>query len=80
LNNKTIDSALEAKKVLVSEMGGTLLTIAKDVKLQVQFNPTKVVTYRLIGYENRLLAAEDSEDDTKDAGELPGNPDGPGGP
>jgi Ca-activated chloride channel family protein len=65
-----IDSALEAKKVLVSEMGGTLLTIAKDVKLQIEFNPTKVAAYRLIGYENRLLAAEDFEDDTKDAGEL----------
>jgi len=65
-----IDSALEAKKVLVTEMGGTLLTIAKDVKLQVEFNPTKVAAYRLIGYENRLLADEDFEDDTKDAGEL----------
>jgi Ca-activated chloride channel family protein len=65
-----IDSALEAKKVLVSEMGGTLLTIAKDVKLQVEFNPTRVAAYRLIGYENRLLAAEDFADDTKDAGEL----------
>jgi Ca-activated chloride channel family protein len=51
-------------------MGGTLLTIAKDVKLQVEFNPTRVAAYRLIGYENRLLAAEDFEDDTKDAGEL----------
>ncbi len=65
-----IDSALEAKKVLVNEMGGTLLTIAKDVKLQVEFNPTRVAAYRLIGYENRLLAAEDFDDDTKDAGEL----------
>ncbi len=65
-----IDSALEAKKVLVNEMGGTLLTIAKDVKLQVEFNPAKVAAYRLIGYENRLLAAEDFADDTKDAGEL----------
>ncbi len=65
-----IDSALEARKVLVSEMGGTLLTIAKDVKLQVEFNPARVAAYRLIGYENRLLAAEDFEDDTKDAGEL----------
>ncbi len=65
-----IDSALEAKKVLVSEMGGTLLTIAKDVKLQVEFNPIRVAAYRLIGYENRLLADEDFDDDTKDAGEL----------
>jgi Ca-activated chloride channel family protein len=69
-NFSYIDSALEAKKVLVSEMGGTLLTIAKDVKLQVEFNPKRVAAYRLIGYENRLLAAEDFDDDTKDAGEL----------
>jgi len=69
-NFSYIDSALEAKKVLVSEMGGTLLTIAKDVKIQVEFNPARVVAYRLIGYENRLLAAEDFNDDTKDAGEL----------
>lgn len=69
-NFSYIDSAFEAKKVLVSEMGGTLLTIAKDVKLQVEFNPNKVSAYRLIGYENRLLAAEDFTDDTKDAGEL----------
>jgi Ca-activated chloride channel family protein len=69
-NFSYIDSALEAKKVLVNEMGGTLLTIAKDVKLQVEFNPNRVAAYRLIGYENRLLAAEDFEDDTKDAGEL----------
>jgi len=69
-NFSYIDSALEAKKVLVNEMGGTLLTIAKDVKLQVEFNPKRVAAYRLIGYENRLLAAEDFEDDTKDAGEL----------
>jgi Ca-activated chloride channel family protein len=69
-NFSYIDNALEAKKVLVNELGGTLLTIAKDVKLQVEFNPTRVAAYRLIGYENRLLAAEDFEDDTKDAGEL----------
>ena len=69
-NFSYIDTALEAKKVLVNEMGGTLLTIAKDVKLQVEFNPTRVAAYRLIGYENRLLAAEDFADDTKDAGEL----------
>jgi len=65
-----IDSILEAKKVLVSEMGGTLFTIAKDVKIQVEFNPTKVKGYRLIGYENRMLRKEDFNDDTKDAGEL----------
>jgi Ca-activated chloride channel family protein len=65
-----IDSIREAKKVLVSEMAGTLLTIAKDVKIQIEFNPTKVKAYRLIGYENRLLAKEDFADDTKDAGEL----------
>ncbi len=69
-NFSYIDTALEAKKVLVNEMGGTLLTIAKDVKLQVEFNPTRVAAYRLIGYENRLLAAEDFADDAKDAGDL----------
>ncbi|MGD8699598.1 MAG: VWA domain-containing protein [Gemmatimonadales bacterium] len=65
-----IDNLTEARKVLVEEIGGTLLTIAKDVKIQVEFNPTKVAAYRLIGYENRLLANEDFNDDTKDAGEL----------
>ncbi len=65
-----IDNIFEAKKVLVNEMGGTLLTIAKDVKIQIEFNPAKVYQYRLIGYENRLLRNEDFEDDTKDAGEL----------
>ena len=65
-----IDGLLEARKVLVEEMGGTLLTLAKDVKLQVEFNPARVAGYRLIGYENRLLADEDFNDDTKDAGEL----------
>jgi Ca-activated chloride channel family protein len=65
-----IDNLMEARKVLVTEMGGTLLTIAKDVKIQVEFNPTRVLAYRLIGYENRLLANEDFNDDTKDAGEL----------
>lgn len=65
-----IDNLLEAKKVLVSEMGGTLHTIAKDVKIQVEFNPQNVKAYRLIGYENRLLADEDFNDDKKDAGEL----------
>ena len=65
-----VDRLLEARKVLVEEMGGTLLTVAKDVKLQVEFNPARVAAHRLIGYENRLLADEDFNDDTKDAGEL----------
>jgi len=65
-----IDSMFEAKKVLVNEMGGTLLTIAKDVKIQIEFNPAKVSQYRLIGYENRALANKDFNDDKKDAGEL----------
>jgi Ca-activated chloride channel homolog len=69
-NHAYIDSIAEARKVLVSEMGGTLFTIAKDVKLQIEFNPAKVKAYRLIGYENRLLAAQDFNDDKKDAGEL----------
>ncbi|HEY1039398.1 MAG TPA: von Willebrand factor type A domain-containing protein [Bacteroidia bacterium] len=69
-NYAYIDNILEAKKVLVKEMGGTLLTVAKDVKLQVEFNPTKVKAYRLVGYENRLLNNEDFNDDKKDAGEL----------
>ncbi|MDF2590099.1 MAG: von Willebrand factor type [Anaerocolumna sp.] len=69
-NYAYIDSLLEAKKVLVEEMGGTLFTVAKDVKLQVEFNPTKVKGYRLIGYENRMLNTEDFNDDTKDAGEI----------
>ncbi|HEX7118410.1 MAG TPA: VWA domain-containing protein [Longimicrobiales bacterium] len=69
-NYAYIDGLLEARKVLVHEMGGTLLTVAKDVKIQVEFNPARVQAYRLIGYENRLLAAEDFNDDTKDAGEI----------
>jgi len=69
-NYAYIDSLMEARKVLVNEMGATLLTLAKDVKLQVEFNPAKVQAYRLIGYENRLLAAEDFNDDSRDAGEL----------
>jgi Ca-activated chloride channel homolog len=69
-NYAYIDNILEAKKVLVSEMGGTLLTIAKDVKIQVEFNPAAVSAYRLIGYEKRKLNNEDFNDDTKDAGEL----------
>jgi Ca-activated chloride channel family protein len=69
-NYSYIDSLHEARKVLVSEAGGTLVTIAKDVKLQVEFNPRTVAAYRLIGYENRVLAAEDFNDDRKDAGEI----------
>ena len=69
-NYSYIDNILEAKKVLISEMGGTLFTIAKDVKVQAEFNPAKVKAYRLIGYVNRALAAEDFNDDKKDAGEL----------
>jgi len=69
-NFSYIDSSLEARKVLVGEMGGTLLTVAKDVKIQVEFNPERVAAYRLIGYENRLLNAEDFNDDRKDAGEV----------
>jgi len=65
-----IDNLMEAKKVFVNNMRGTLFTIAKDVKLQIEFNPAKVKAYRLIGYENRLLNKEDFADDTKDAGEL----------
>jgi Ca-activated chloride channel family protein len=69
-NYAYIDGLDEARKVLVGEMGGTLLTVAKDVKIQVEFNPERVRSYRLIGYENRMLAAEDFNDDQKDAGEL----------
>ncbi|MFA8434778.1 MAG: von Willebrand factor type A domain-containing protein [Marinifilaceae bacterium] len=69
-NYAYIDNLLEAKKVLVNEFGGTLFTIAKDVKIQVEFNPAMVESYRLIGYENRLLNNEDFDDDRKDAGEL----------
>ena len=69
-NYAYIDNLLEAKKVLVKEMGGTLHTIAKDVKLQVEFNPAHVKAYRLIGYENRRLNKEDFNNDKKDAGEL----------
>ncbi|SFU46242.1 Ca-activated chloride channel family protein [Pustulibacterium marinum] len=69
-NHAYIDNMQEAQKVFGKEFGGTLYTIAKDVKIQVEFNPKKVQAYRLIGYENRMLAAEDFTDDTKDAGEL----------
>ena len=65
-----VDNILEAQKVFVKEMGATLNTIAKDVKLQIEFNPLHVKAYRLVGYENRLLADEDFDDDKKDAGEL----------
>lgn len=69
-NYAYIDSLLEAKKVMVKELSGTLFTLANDVKIQVEFNPAKVGAYRLIGYENRALAAEDFRDDSKDAGEI----------
>lgn len=69
-NYAYIDSILEAKKVLVNDFKGTLFTIAKDVKIQIEFNPAYVQAYRLIGYENRMLAKEDFNDDKKDAGEL----------
>ena len=69
-NHAYIDGLSEAKKVLVNEFGGTLFTIAKDVKLQLEFNPAIVAGYRLIGYENRMLNKEDFNDDKKDAGEL----------
>ncbi len=69
-NHAYIDNLQEAKKVLVTEFGATMYAVAKDVKLQVEFNPGKVQAYRLIGYENRMLNKEDFNDDAKDAGEL----------
>jgi Ca-activated chloride channel family protein len=69
-NYAYLDSLQEARKVLIKEAGSTLVTIAKDVKLQVAFNPRHVAGYRLIGYENRVLANEDFNDDRKDAGEI----------
>lgn len=69
-NYSYIDNLQEARKVLVREFGGTLFTVAKDVKLQIEFNPDKIQSYRLIGYENRLLNEEDFNDDRKDAGEM----------
>lgn len=69
-NYAYIDNITEARKVLVNEFGGTLFTIAKDVKLQIEFNPANVNAYRLIGYENRMLKSEDFNNDRKDAGEL----------
>ncbi len=69
-NYAYIDTEAEAKKVLVNDLRGTLFTIAKDVKIQVEFNPAKVQAYRLIGYENRALKDQDFNDDRKDAGEI----------
>ena len=69
-NYSYLDSLHEARKVLVREAGGTLVTVAKDVKIQVEFNPAAVAAYRLIGYENRVLRHEDFNDDRKDAGEI----------
>lgn len=69
-NHAYIDNIQEANKVLVNEFGSTMYTVAKDVKLQIEFNPANVNAYRLIGYESRLLNKEDFNDDTKDAGEL----------
>jgi Ca-activated chloride channel homolog len=69
-NYAYIDNLMEARKALVTELGATLLTVAKDVKLQVEFNPAHVLAYRLIGYENRLLADEDFNDDSRDAGDM----------
>jgi len=69
-NYAYIDTLNEARKVLVAEMGGTLVTVAKDVKIQVEFNPAEVEAYRLIGYENRVLRHQDFNDDTKDAGDM----------
>lgn len=69
-NYHYVDNTTEARKVLVAEMAGTLVTIAKDVKIQVEFNPAQVTAYRLIGYENRMLKTEDFNNDQKDAGEI----------
>jgi len=69
-NYAYIDTINEAKKVLVNEIGSTLVTVAKDVKIQVEFNPSTVESYRLIGYENRKMKAKDFNDDKKDAGEI----------
>ncbi len=69
-NYAYLDSEKEAKKVLVTEVSGTLVTVAKDVKVQLEFNPGKIAGYRLVGYENRALTAQEFNDDAKDAGEL----------
>src|SRR5947208_6384542 len=65
-----IDSVREARKVLVEQLTGSTITIAKDVKIQVEFNPAQIAAYRLLGYEHRVLAAEDFNNDKKDAGEI----------
>jgi Ca-activated chloride channel family protein len=69
-NYAYLDNLDEAGRVLVAQFGGTLFTVAKDVKLQIEFNPARVANYRLVGYENRMLEAEDFNNDRKDAGEL----------
>jgi Ca-activated chloride channel homolog len=69
-NYAYIDTIKEAHKALVEQLGGTLITVAKDVKIQIEFNPAVVQSYRLLGYEKRILAAQDFHDDTKDAGEM----------
>ncbi|HKE94365.1 MAG TPA: YfbK domain-containing protein, partial [Povalibacter sp.] len=69
-NYAYVDSLSEARKVLVSELSSTLFTIAKDVKIQVEFNPAEIAEYRLIGYENRMLAREDFNNDKVDAGDI----------
>jgi Ca-activated chloride channel family protein len=69
-NYAYVDSLMEARKVLVEQIGGTLMTIAKDVKIQVDFNPRHVSAYRLLGYENRLMDNSEFRDDKKDAGEI----------
>jgi len=69
-NHAYIDNLQEANRVLVNEFGATMFTVAKDVKLQIEFNPARVQAYRLVGYESRLLNKEDFNDDTKDAGEM----------
>jgi Ca-activated chloride channel family protein len=69
-NYSYLDSLQEARRVLIAEAGSTLVTVAKDVKLQVEFNPRFVAAYRLVGYENRMLRKEDFNNDRKDAGEM----------
>ena len=69
-NYSYLDSIQEARRVLIAEAGATLVTVAKDVKLQIEFNPAQVAAYRLVGYENRLLRKEDFNNDRKDAGEM----------
>jgi Ca-activated chloride channel family protein len=69
-NYAYIDTELEARKVLVDQLSATLITIAKDVKIQIEFNPARVASYRLLGYENRMMAAADFNNDKKDAGEI----------